>query len=378
MARTYATPAAVIVISTVFPALGIIVVFLRFYTRIKLGSSSMLWVDDWLTIPALIFELILAALLIWGAATKSLGDVLPPPSVPGPNGYLFSTSPRQIRLQQIQYFADIAAILAFGFIKLSILFFYRKIFCSPGISKTLFDIITWVVIVLVMVWTTAFGFGAIFLCGAHPANAWEPVAVVAEKCSAQLLLLEGYAISDFIMDFLIWSLPIPKILSLNMTMQQKIAVMAVFLIGLLATAASATRMGIYIRYVVNAFAQSDGETLITYLLFWTMIECGLGVIVISLPSLRPLYGAFLMNSILSGIRSMWSMRPLKKRWSQDSGDVGLYNLRSVNSNSLHSNFHAGKYDGNRNTYTVEAVHGSVRSYDGPQSGIHVKHEIEQY
>jgi hypothetical protein len=54
MPRTYATPAAVIVISTIFPAMSIIVVFLRFYTRIKIGSSSMLWIDDWLTIPALV------------------------------------------------------------------------------------------------------------------------------------------------------------------------------------------------------------------------------------------------------------------------------------------------------------------------------------
>ncbi|THC96963.1 hypothetical protein EYZ11_003571 [Aspergillus tanneri] len=258
MARTYATSEAVIIISTIFPAMGIVVVFLRFYTRIKLGS--MLWIDDWLTIPALFFELVLAALLIWGGATKSLGDLLPPPSVPGPDGYLFSTSPRQIRLQQIQYFADIAAILAFGFTKLSILFFYRKIFCSAGISKTVFDVITWVVIVLVVAWTTAFGFGAIFLCGVHPTNAWAPVAVVSEKCSAQLKLLEGYAISDFIMDVIIWLLPIPKILALNMSLRKRIAVVGVFLVGLIATAASATRMGIYITYIVNAFAQSDGES----------------------------------------------------------------------------------------------------------------------
>lgn len=68
-----------------------------------------------------------------------------------------------------------------------------------------------VMIVLVIVWTLAFGLGAIFLCGAHPKNAWAPVAVVAEKCSAQLTFLEGYAISDFIMDVIIWALPHPKV-----------------------------------------------------------------------------------------------------------------------------------------------------------------------
>ncbi|OGM44989.1 hypothetical protein ABOM_005773 [Aspergillus bombycis] len=374
----YATPVAVIVISTVFPVLGITVVALRFYTRIKVGSLSMLWIDDWLTIPALIFELVLATLLIWGGVTKSLGDVLPPPTVPGPNGYLFSTSPRQIRLQQIQYFADIAAILAFGFIKLSILFFYRKLFCGARMSRTVFGIVTWMVIVLILAWTTAFGIGSVFLCGIYPANAWKPVAVVAEKCSAQLPLLEGYAISDFIMDVVIWSMPIPKILTLNMTMQQKMAIMGVFLVGLVATAASATRMVIYIKYVVNAFAQSDGETLITYLLFWTMIECGLGIIVICLPCLRPLYVTFPARSILSSLRRMWSMRSLKKRWLQLSGDIALDDLGSLgNSACPNSNFQRHRSDGTSNTYAVE-VRGSVKSYGGPKSGIRVEHELEQY
>jgi len=96
-------------------------------------------------------------------------------------------------------------------LKLSILFFYRKVFCSTLVGRTPFGTVTWIVIALVIIWTSAFGIGAIFICGAHPAFAWAPVVVVAEKCSSQLVFLEGYAISDFIMDVLIWSLPIPKV-----------------------------------------------------------------------------------------------------------------------------------------------------------------------
>jgi hypothetical protein len=158
-----------------------------------------------------LMEYVLAALLVWGATTGSLGGLLPPPTVPGPNGYLFSTSDEQVRLQQIQYFADIAAILAFGFTKLSILYFYRSLFCSRRTTRTPFHAVTMFMIALVVVWTLVFGFGAIFLCGAHPENAWAPVAVVAEKCSLQLPLLEGYAISDFIMDVFIWLLPLPRV-----------------------------------------------------------------------------------------------------------------------------------------------------------------------
>jgi len=67
------------------------------------------------------------------------------------------------------------------------------------------------VIVLVIIWTSTFGIGAIFICRDQPTFDWTPVAVIAEKCSAQLSFVEGYAISDFIIDVLIWSLPIPKV-----------------------------------------------------------------------------------------------------------------------------------------------------------------------
>lgn len=39
--------------------------------------------------------------MIWGAVTRSLGDLLPPQDVPGPEGFLFSDSDQQIRLQKV-------------------------------------------------------------------------------------------------------------------------------------------------------------------------------------------------------------------------------------------------------------------------------------
>ncbi|CAI7665742.1 unnamed protein product [Penicillium glandicola] len=244
---TYTTPAACIAISILFPVLGIIVVGLRRYTTKR--ANLPLWIDDCLTIPALVLEFIIAALLIWGAATDSLGRELPLSPIPGPDGYLFTTSDQQIRLQQacrypslsmsrinfekIQYFVDIATVLAFGSTKLSILFFYRRVFCDSRVVRTVFDMVTRGTIVLTIVWTIAFTFGSIFLCGAHPSYAWAPVAVVAEKCHVQTTFLEAHAVSDLILDVWIWSLPLPKIFSLHMTMRRKSALATVFLVGLL-------------------------------------------------------------------------------------------------------------------------------------------------
>ncbi|KAH6664862.1 hypothetical protein B0J14DRAFT_238113 [Halenospora varia] len=375
MSRTYATSAAVVVISILFPLLGTIAVALRFYTRKQ--AKLTLWIDDWLTIPALILEYALAGLLIWGAATRSLGQLLPAPDpAPGPQGYLFSTSDQQIRLQQIQYFFDFIGVFAFGFLKLSILFFYRKVFCT-GARKSIFDTITACMIILVIAWTLAFGIGSIFLCGVHPQLAWAPVAIVAEKCSPQLLVLEGYAISDFIMDVMIWTIPIPKIWMLQMSVRHKVEVIAVFLVGILTIASSAARMAIYIIYIVNAFAQSDGETLITYLLFWTMIECGLGLIVVCLPTLRSIYGKLSPRSIFSGIRSALAHQSLRSSSRISPGATRLDSLdKSGKSETLVANLY-NKDEGTTQTYIVGA-HDLEQQYTFPRAAIQVRSEVEQH
>ena len=77
--------------------------------------------------------------------------------------------------------------------------------------KSIFDKVTKAVIAIIIVWTTAFGLGAIFLCGTDFTAAWGTVATVESKCPAQLLFLQGFAISDFITDFIILVLPLPMV-----------------------------------------------------------------------------------------------------------------------------------------------------------------------
>ncbi|KAF7539569.1 hypothetical protein G7054_g2059 [Neopestalotiopsis clavispora] len=382
MTDYYTTPASVIFISIFFPILGATCVALRFYTRAK--AKSAFWWDDWLCIPALIFELAMAALLIWGIAKSALGGHLPLPPDPSPNAYLFFTSSQQIILQQIQYFFDLIGVFAFGSLKLSILFFYRKIFCVSKTNRDAFNIITALMIVIVIVWTLTFGIGAIFLCGARPAYAWAPIALVAEHCTAQLQFLEAYAISDFIMDCFIWSLPIPKIWGLHMAVRKRLSVIAIFLVGILTIGASGARMAIYIIYVVNAFAQSDGEKIITYLLFWTMIECGLGLMVVCLPALgvpmRTFLTAISPGSLISGIKSVFTTRSLK---TEGSLEAGVYRLDSVSQSHKELTSDWSCYAPTEGALHTSVVGPTDSDYSSrqvkPMNGaIYVRKEMQQY
>lgn len=59
------------------------------------------------------------------------------------------------------------------------------------------------------------------------------------------------------------------------------------------------------------------KAIITYLMFWTMTECGLNLIVICLPTLRPLLAKATPYSVLDSIRSTFSLQSCFKRQSAD-------------------------------------------------------------
>lgn len=236
--------------------------------------------------------------------------------------------------------------------------------------------------VLVSVWTVAFGVGTIFICGAHPVNAWGTIAVVTTECTVQVPIVEGYAISDFIMDVIIWLLPLPRVSKsckgpqtieltppqiwlLNISVRQKMALGLVFLVGLLLVPFLQSHRVCLTRTKGNrSFCDTDGylhrssyqplcsirwrkyETrhntmtkanrtaLVTYLLFWTMIECGLGVIVICLPSLRPMYKKRELNSLINSFKRYLYRIPTSTTSSalRNNSLNGLTNSNSSNVN----------------------------------------------
>lgn len=142
-------------------------------------------------------------------------------------------------------------------------------------------------------------------------------------------------------------------------------------------ASSAARMAIYIIYIVNAFAQSDGETLITYLLFWTMIECGLGLIVVCLPTLRSIYGKLSPRSIFSGIRSALAHQSLRSSSHISPGATRLDSLdKSGKSETSVANLY-NKDEGTTQTYIVGA-HDLEQQYTFPRAAIQVRSEVEQH
>ena len=99
-------------------------------------------------------------------------------------------------------------VIALGLIKLSVLFFYRRIFCPAREGK--FHIITGVTIILTVVWAIGFFFAFMFKCGRHVSSSWGTIKDLTTQC-AGFGLQESFGISDFIFDLIILVMPIPRV-----------------------------------------------------------------------------------------------------------------------------------------------------------------------
>ena len=103
-------------------------------------------------------------------------------------------------------------MICYGFVKISIIAFYRRIFATN--KRTIFDIVTKITMVVVFLWVITFILIIVFPCGIHvDANWGPPVQQLAYCQSIGYTSLEGLAGSDLILDVALIVLPIPIVSS---------------------------------------------------------------------------------------------------------------------------------------------------------------------
>ncbi|AEO63292.1 uncharacterized protein THITE_17836, partial [Thermothielavioides terrestris NRRL 8126] len=128
----------------------------------------------------------------------------------------------------------------FGLIKASIILFCRRIFVSR--RGTLMDWCSAILLAIVVLWSVGFLFALIFGCGKNVALHWAPLQVLEESGCDGITPEKANLYSDPILDLLILVLPFPSvrrpqaticIWRLNMSTGKKLAVTAVFLVGIM-------------------------------------------------------------------------------------------------------------------------------------------------
>ena len=119
-------------------------------------------------------------------------------------------------------------VLPITLAKLSILFFYRRIFRGP-----VFNAVTWATIVLASVWGVAFFFSILFECTPIDLSLILPPVAPQIHCIDQTANFWGLSISDVLIDVIILCTPFPFVWNLQMSTKHKWGVSGMFLLGAL-------------------------------------------------------------------------------------------------------------------------------------------------
>ncbi|KAI1076112.1 hypothetical protein F5B20DRAFT_594319 [Whalleya microplaca] len=293
------TPPSVIAVGAVLPGLAAIAVALRIYVRVVRTRVS-LGVEDWLIILSFVLTLGLGLMMIIGSAMGGLSQ--PTPQGTGPKGFLTATNDAEILTEKIFWVFNIVQCFAFGAAKLSVLFFYRRVFCGH-----VFNMLSWAMIAIVVVWTFGFFFAILFRCGTRFWALWAPLKFLLANCYASTPMFQAFSISDVITDVFILAIPTMR---LQMTLSKKLAVCSVFLLGAVAVAAGVARLVIFIQQTNNPYQNADGIGHLTTEIYWSMLEMGISVVAACLPTIWPLASNVSLESMVHTIRSMLSLESL--------------------------------------------------------------------
>ncbi|KAI1384737.1 uncharacterized protein F4822DRAFT_371725 [Hypoxylon trugodes] len=217
----YATPAEILAAAAALPALGIIIVMVRFYTRLL--HKAKLAIDDFLILPAVVLVSGMGAALIAGVEQEAVGYPTPPPPDSDPELVFTWRDPKITMVQKVQFVTQLLMIATYGFIKLSIIFFYRRIFIMNAGDR--FNLVTIICACAIVAWTLAYIFAVAFDCGTHWGAHWGAVADLFAYCHGGFevqQIVESLLITDLITDVIIIALPMPRIWGLRLTLERKI------------------------------------------------------------------------------------------------------------------------------------------------------------
>ncbi|KAI0384776.1 hypothetical protein F5Y04DRAFT_293082 [Hypomontagnella monticulosa] len=313
---TYVNEGSMTAIGVIFPVLTVLSLCLLVYGRRH--RARHIEIDDILIIPAAVLEIGMGVALIIGAQMNVIGG----------HSYPAITPTEQAELGKFEYAFWIGDVLSIGFIKLSILFLFRRIFRGQT-HRTAFDYVNSTLIATVVLWTVVFLFFEIFICGVDPSMGWSSQESPRTGCMDTIGLQISCAVFSWVLDLAILIEPLPMVLKLNMSTRRKAQLSLVFLCSIFSVVAGLLRMIPWIQIHVQDFsnpfmkildsdlATSDREGIVSIVLFWTYVEIGIGFLVSSLLRTAWIFDQITRAPFTSKIRSIPSVSSLSSRWERD-------------------------------------------------------------
>ncbi|TGJ76030.1 hypothetical protein E0Z10_g10922 [Xylaria hypoxylon] len=303
------TPEKVIPVYATLTGIGIALTVTRLWVRTQYIRVSLA-ADDAAAVAAAVFVTGAVGLQITNAILGTAGDDVK----------LAETQRRARIALKANWINPLLEAFAFGLIKLSLSFFYRRIF---GVWPT-FRRINNAVIILLAGYSLAFGLGQLFLCGTNFYLIWVDLDqhTARERCAERGHFQFFFALFSVLTDILVVGLPLLFVAKLHMSTRRKWASAVVFFLGFASTGASIARL-IYVSVALKYgwfsfnFKPAPGEPAVPSPIFETLnptllatIEMGLGLWGANLPALSPLmrnvHPLRLVGQLYGRFTSLWT------------------------------------------------------------------------
>lgn len=150
------SPVTITAVSSVATGVGILLTALRFWTRLFYARIA-LGPDDLFAAIASIFMTVWYALETYATFRGTSGNLTN------------DSTDAAIAEHKVEYAVEIVEKIAFGAVKLSLLFFFRRIFGVWDSFKRLNNFM----LCVVAAWTIGYLGQSVFICGVHPEYLWE-------------------------------------------------------------------------------------------------------------------------------------------------------------------------------------------------------------
>ena len=305
--------------------LSTIAVGLRFYARRE--QKVPLLSDDWMALVAWVMFVGSVSVAFWGLHGHYLGY----PEPKSPEAMLAALKPQA----QISISFDILSTACFGCVKISALLFYRRIFCVSKRSNR-FNIYLLVWVTIVSLWLVTYIVLPPLQCGTHMEALWIE-SEYAKYCTHSFPYLLSQAISDFLLEVFILLSPIPSIWSLHASVGRRLAISFVFLAALVGFGACIARLVVYVQLDQAATHGKIVDTQLadTKAAFLSIMEGGLSLIAVNLPTLYFLRKHAHPSKVLQSIRSALSLHS-EASSEKGSGKDSVTRKDSVDTRSQYS------------------------------------------
>ncbi|KAF7864530.1 hypothetical protein EAF04_006662 [Stromatinia cepivora] len=262
---------AVLVVNAVLFPVVLFIILIRLYTRLQISKSFGL--DDWLIIAAMLPSTTFAVLAVLAEEVFQF------------NRHVWDLPFSQVKFG-LQYVLITQVIFALGqtLTKCSMLALLYRILSS---GKR-FKIITIAATVIIAIQGTIFILVTIFQC--RPlSHYWLVTFAPQPECINEKVHVTFAGSFNTLTDFFVVILPIPKMLKLQISRQQRLIVVFLFAAGFLVCIAGAVRT--YYTYVELTSTDVTWDTY--YVWISSSVELYVGIIGASVPAIKPFFKRYI-------------------------------------------------------------------------------------